>query len=213
MELLLWMWLYDPRWFFNFKISVRFYKYIWFIPLTIHMLIVILGSLELMKEPLHNNEISTLQIWLCCRIFFSFLISLIISIFMIKISRIHKKESSFFENAKKVFPHLNDVNNDYEYWIKRNSLISTPGIFLLILGFISLFWSYLIIEMIYVEKIFIEQGLLKQMLLFNCLFIFIGNVPLFLVLLVFITVKITSFLSAFMCPTLLIWNSKMINKV
>ncbi len=119
---------------------------------------------------------------------------------MIKISQIHTKENSFFQNARKVFPHLNDAN-DYEYWIKRNSLISTPGIFLLILGLISLFWSYLIIKMIYFENSFIDYGLFKEMLLLNCLFIFIGNVPLFIVFTIMISVKVTSFLIAFICPS------------
>lgn len=208
MELLLWMWFYDPRWFFNFKISVKCYKYAWFVPLFTHILLAILCFYFLHNSDTPNCE-AALKLWLFSRTFFSLLISLNIIFFMNKISSVNKKENSFFENAKKIYPGIKDYMNEYDFWIRRKSLISTPGVLLLFLGIISLFWSYLIINLYYFEKRFFgcDEKILS-LLNFNSFLIFIGNVPLFVVIFVLLLIKISSFICAYICPSCLIASSK-----
>lgn len=214
MELLLWMWLYDSRWFFNYKVSIKLYKWIWSIPLLMHLIISILGLYDLFQERNNYTCENSLKIWLLCRIFFSLILSLNIMVFMHKISSSYLKENSFFENAKRVFPYLNEYNNDYDFWIKRNSLISTSGIFLLILGFISLFWSYLIMNMYFYENKFMKCGEFNDNLLkLNSIFVFIGNIPLILVVIILISVKFIVLSSAFLCPNLLILYAKLLNRI
>ena len=100
MELLLWMWFYDSRWFFNFKVSVQIYKYAWYIPLFVHMILACVCFYFLQTTESPDCE-TTLKLWLSSRTFFSVLISINIVFFMNKIATVYKKENSFFENAKK----------------------------------------------------------------------------------------------------------------
>lgn len=204
MELLLWMWFYDPRWFFNFKISVNCYKYAWLIPFFIHVILTITCLYFLRTE----CEAS-LKLWLFSRTFSSLLISINIIFFMIKISRVYEKEYSFFENAIKIYPVLKHTTKNFDFWIRRKSLISTPGILLLFLGIISLFWSYVMLNLYYSENKFnqCDENILK-LLNFNTILILIGNVPLLIVIIVLLVVKVTSFVAAYACPNCLIWLSK-----
>lgn len=209
MELLLWMWFYDPRWFFNFKISVRCYKNAWFVPLLSHLILASLCFYFLHNSDTPNCDAS-LKLWLFSRAVFSVLISINIAFFMNKISIVYKKENSFFENSKKVYPHLIEALDNYDFWIRRKSLISTPGVLLLFLGIISMFWSYIIINLYYFEKKFVgcDENMLS-LLNFNSFLIFTGNIPILVVITVLLLVKIVSFVCAYLCPGFLVWCAKM----
>jgi hypothetical protein len=128
---------------------------------------------------------------------------------MKRISTVYSKESSYFENAIKIYPEVKESMDNYDYWIRRKSLISTPGVLLLFLGIISLFWSYLIINLYVFEGKFVgcDENMLK-LLNFNSVLIFIGDIPLFIVIIILGTIKIGSFISAYLCPSLLIKSSK-----
>ncbi len=217
MELLLWMWFYDPRWFFNIKLSIRCYKYTWLIPLMAHMilvsyciyLIVYSSALNDIGQGCDETVIPSALF----RIFFSFLISLTIIIFIFKISFVFNRELKFFENAENIYPTLKTHMEPYNFWIRRKSLISMPGILLLFLSIISMFWSYLLIE-IYIfgdKEKKITQCNLISFLNVNNLFIFIGNIPLIVLFLLMIILKIISLFSAFLCPNLLVGFSKITN--
>jgi hypothetical protein len=209
MELFLWMWFYDSRWFFNFKISVKCYKYAWLIPLFTNTILSGICFYFLHTTDSPNCEAS-LKLWLFSRTFFSVLISVNILFFMYKISNVYQKESSFFGNALKIYPSVKQTIENYDYWIRRKSLISTPGVLLLFLGIISLFWSYIMINLYYFEGKFVgcDEKILS-LLNFNSFLIFIGNIPLLLVIIVLLLIKITSFVSAYLCPNLLIKISKL----
>ena len=104
--------------------------------------------------------------------------------------------------------------NQYDFWIRRKSLISTPGILLLFLGIISLFWSYVMINLYYFEDKF--KGCNEHILSLvniNSVLIFLGNAPLFIVIIVLLFIKLTSFISAYMCPSFLIYTSKLLSPV
>jgi hypothetical protein len=215
MELLLWMWFYDSRWFFNFKISVKCYKYAWLLPLFIHLILAIICFYLMHTTDTPNCE-ETVKLWLLSRAFFYVLISLNIIVFILKIQEVYEKENSYFENAKKIYPYLDmieNTSNQFDYWIRRKSLISTSGVLLLFLGIISLFWSYLIINLYYFEnRLNGCDEYILALLNFNSFLIFAGNVPLFVVIFVLILVKLGSFISAYACPGYLIYLGKLNSK-
>jgi hypothetical protein len=208
------MWFYDPRWFFNFKISIKCYKYAWFLPLIIHLLLAGLCFYLLHTTDTPNCD-TTVKLWLFSRAVFSVLISINILVFIFKVSEVYKKENSFFTNAIKIYPSLEMVEsttNQFDYWIRRKSLISTSGVLLLFLGIISLFWSYIIINLYYFEHRLngCDQNIIS-LLNFNSILIFTGNVPLFVIIFVLILVKLGSFITAWICPRLTVTLGK-INK-
>jgi len=214
MELLLWMWFYDPRWFFNIKLTIKCYKFTWLIPLLAHLgLVAYCIYLEVYYDTMDNlsktlNE--TVIPWVLSRIFFSLLIAITIIIFMFKISMVYKRELQYFKNAENIYPQLKDNMEPYNFWIRRKSLISTPGILLLFLGFVSLFWSYIMIKLYHFDKIFEKDKEFPLIAILNVynIFIFVGNIPLMVLFFFMVFLKIIYFLSAFLCPKVLIWISK-----
>jgi hypothetical protein len=209
MELLLWMWFYDQRWFFNFKLSIRCFRYIWLIPLFINLLLAGLCFYFLHYSDNPDCE-SSLKQWLYSRAFFSLLISINIVIFMTKIYYVNQREKSYFENASKIYGPVKEVTKKYDYWIRRKSLISTPGVLMLMLGVISMFWSYVIIRFYYFEDKFRScEPMMIKLLNINSFFILLGNVPVLFVILLLIVVKIGSFITAFLCPNFLISIAKL----
>jgi hypothetical protein len=209
MELLLWFWFYDSRWFFNFKISVICYKNAWLIPLFMHTMLMFICLYYLQISETFSCDRS-LRLWLYSRTFFSFLISLNIIFFKFKISDVYTKELAFFDNAKKIYPALTHSMRQYDYWIRRKSLISTPGILLLFLGFISLFWSYLIISFYHFQNYYGTCDIKIQKLLnLHSLFILLGNIPIILIICILLVIKLSSLVAAFACPNMLIAFSKL----
>ena len=211
MEILLWMWFYDPRFFFNFKLSIKCFKYIWLIPLIVNLLLAILCFYFLNYSDTPKCDTS-LKLWLFSRAFFSLLISINIIVFMIKIYYVHRRENTYFENAIKIYSHLQETMKRYDYWIRRKSILSTPGVLLLLQGIMSMFWSYFIIRLHYFENKFIgcDDNMIGLINL-NTFFIFVGNVPVLTVIVILIIIKLTSFISAFLCPKFLIMISKLCN--
>ena len=208
MELLLWLWFYDTRWFFNIKVNVMCYKNVWIIPLFLHIFLMVVCLYYLNISETFTCD-KSLRLWLYSRTFFSFLISINIVTFMIKVSNVHKKETSYFDNAKKIYPALKNNMKQYDYWIRRKSLFSTPGILLIILGIVSLFWSYLIISFYHFQNYYFNCDVkIQKILTVHSFFILIGNIPLTIIILILLFIKIGSFLSAFACPGFLIWIVK-----
>jgi hypothetical protein len=211
MELLLWLWFYDPRWFFNFKISINCYKNAWLIPLFLHLFCMLLCLYYIQYSDSFQCD-NSLKLWLASRTFFSFLISINIVFFKFKIMKVYYKEIGFFDTSKKIYPILKYSMKQYDYWIRRKSLISTPGILLLLLGLISLFWSYLIISFYHFQNYYQNCDVkIQQLLNFHSLLIFIGNIPLIAVVFILLAMKLGSLLAAFACPDCLIWTSKIMS--
>ncbi len=208
MELLLWLWFYDPRWFFNFKISIICYRNAWLIPLFLHMFLMFVCLYYLQISETFSCDRS-LRLWLYSRTFFSFLISVTIVFFKFKILQVYNKEIGYFDNAKKIYPVLNYSMKQYDYWIRRKSLISTPGIILLLLGLISFFWSYLIISFYHFQNYYSKCDVKIQRLLnIHSIFILVGNIPLIAIILILLVMKFSSLVAAFSCPGCLIAVSK-----
>ena len=207
MELLLWLWFYDNRWFFNFKISITCYRNSWLIPLFMHLFLMFVCLYYLGVSETFSCDRS-LKLWLYSRTFFSLLISITIIIFKYKILTLHKKEIDYFENSRRVYPQLLTSMKYYDYWIRRKSLISTPGILLLFLGLVSLFWSYLIITFYHYQNYYSKCDIKIQRLLnIHSLFIIVGNLPLIIIFVLLGLMKFSVFLSALLCPSCLVYTS------
>ena len=200
MELLLWLWFYDTRWFFNFKISIVCYKNAWLIPLFLHSFLMIVCLYYLQISETFSCD-KSLRLWLYTRTFFSFLLSITIVFFMMKIVNVNKKEINAFETPLKIMPNLENNMKQYEFWIRRKSLLSTPGILLLFLGLVSMFWSYLIISFYHFQNYYFTcEVKIQRLLNTHSFFILIGNLPLVIILITMLVLKVSSFIAAFLCP-------------
>ena len=142
MELLLWLYLYDNRWFFKKNISIDLYKFLLLIPLSAHFLDSVI-SLHDMYAPCVCNCKEERNKMLYHQIIISIICCLIIAVFLKQISYEYKKESLHVELGKKAYPTLKLKIHEHDFWIRRNSLSSLPGLMLLIEGIFSFFWSYL----------------------------------------------------------------------
>lgn len=213
MELLLWVLFFDPKWFFISKISMNFFKFTWMIPLISHIFLVLYSVFILINSKFsfkdHSLKIAdlfseckrTLVIWIMSRIFFSLLIALNIIIFMCKIYSIENSEKRFFITCQSIFPDIKHVNKNCDFWIRRKSITSTPGFLLLLLGIISLIWSFFLINLHYLENKF--QGCdLKVLSLINLnsIFVILGNIPFIILIFFKIILKVNSYLFSYLCP-------------
>ena len=212
MELLLWLWFYDTRWLFNFKMSIICYKNAWLIPLFLHSFLMIVCLYYLQISSTFDCD-KSLRLWLYTRTFFSVLLASTIIFFMVKISQVNDKEQKSFETPVKIMPALENNMRQYDYWIRRKSLLSTPGILLLFLGLVSLFWSCLIISFYHFQEYYFKcETRIQTLLNVHSFFIILGNLPLALIFAVMLIVKVGSFICAFLCPNFLIAISKFFSK-
>jgi hypothetical protein len=132
-----------------------------------------------------------------------------IVLFMNKISKIYGEELNFLERSKKIFPILKGQQNKLDFWVRRESIRGFYGVLLLILGIVSLAWSFLIISFYHSHQVYKNCDLIiRKMLDVHSMFIFLGNIPIVVLFFSLITVKTFSFISTFTCPDLLICMSK-----
>jgi hypothetical protein len=207
MELLLWLYLYDNRWFFNIKVPTKIYKFLWAFPIFIHFMIFSAGIyyLNFVDDYQCTN---TLKMWILHRTFFSILMILNIIIFLIKIQTLLQKEKLSIDESTKIFiyhpqNHLNSLNFDQihlSFWIRRNSLISTSGILLLIQGFISIYYSYLIRNLITSQYFRSCDYKIKKALSLHSYSIYVSNIVLIIVILLMIKIKVFHFIMGMFFP-------------
>ena len=211
MELFLWLYFYDNRWLFNLKVPVNIYKYIWILPISLHSILISVGIYYLeIADNFRCDE--SLRIWLMHRILFSFLICLNMIVFMVKIGRAYEKENSYYEKARRVYPILNSSIHEYDYWTRRNSLFSTPGVLLLIQGIISLFWSYFITRL-YKDHYYSSCDLrLQQVLNIHSILIWYCNVALLAIFSVMSLLKVFFFITGCLNPNFFIKLSHLIHR-
>ena len=204
MELLLWLWFYDNRWFFNININLFYYKTIWLIPVFLHVsLMTICTYFLLISETFYCDK--SLSLWLYSRIFFSFLISTTIICFMMQITNYYLKEQHYLDHSKLIYPKMKKNIKSYDFFIRRRSLMCFTGVLLLFLGVISLFWSYMIISFYHFQNYYQNCDIkIQKFLNFHSIAILIGNVPLFIICLLLVFMKVSSYVSAYICPDTLI---------
>lgn len=203
MELLLWMWFYEPKWFMNLTVSWETYQFIWMFPLAVHLFLATIGfTLMYITEYSSNNAL--LVAWLSTRTFFSIVLILAIIAFLYNNRKLHEEDKQFRSEAVLVFRESYEVKQNSNYWLIRKSLTSRPGIFIFFLGLISLGLSFLMIRFYYLENKFVGcTDDVLQFLDFQLYIILSGDVPLVFVLSCFFLLKIGSLVCAYICPGLL----------
>lgn len=202
MELLLWLWFYDPKFFFSVKTSIQFYKNSIILPTLIHIFICFISLYYLyLTEFYHCDE--AFFLWQTFKIFFSFIFLLVLFFFRQEIINYEKKEKAYYSKAKKIYPQSSSVIEKADYWIKRHTLVSNMGIMFLFLSVISISSSMLILAIYSFNPTYICDMKLKNILYFHAIFILVTNSPLaFSCFCMFFTKAIPAILT-FTCPTLL----------
>jgi len=210
MELLLWLYLFDNRWFFRLNISLYTYKLFWLFPLTMHI-IEFLISLYDIRISLVYDSLDLMKTFIYNRCIFSFLMSLNIILFLKKISSENEKENYHIHQGKKAYPILKNRINEHDFWIRRNSLLSRTGLFLLFLGFVSLIWSYQIITQF--KSVDINTGLkdvnIEHLINAHSYFILYSNIFVFCVFAVMVSIKIIFNILGHYFPHVFVKLSKM----
>lgn len=200
MELLLWLYLYDSRWLFNIKLTTKIHKYLWAVPIFIHFMLLSAGVYYL--NFLDDYPCTkTLKMWIYHKTFFSILMIINIIIFLMKIQTLQQKERQQIEESTKNFNyhpqnHLNTISFEQTYlsfWVRRNALVSTSGVLLLIQGFTSIYYSHLIKNLITSQYFRSCDYKIQKTLIFHSHSIFYGNLLIIFITAVMICVKIFHF--------------------
>lgn len=207
MELLLWLYLYDNRWFFNLKLPTNIIKFLWAFPIFIHFMLLSSGIYYLNFVDDYQCT-KTLKMWIYHKTFFSILMIINIIIFLMKIQTLIQKEKLQIKESSKILNyhpqnHLNSLNFEQNYlsfWVRRNSLVSTSGILLLIQGFTSIYYSHLIKSLITSQYFRSCDYKIQKALSVHSYSIFYGNLLILLIIAVMIFIKVFHFVMGMYFP-------------
>jgi len=133
METVVWLWLYDRRWFFGIK-SPSLLK-IWTVPLVNNAFYFI--SLFYYTLTHGDHCYSGFESWIYTRLLMLTLIIVGIVLVYMKTSKNKQEDYREMTIYKSVSPVL---LKNYNYWITRKVLISFPGLSLLLLGLLNWIW-------------------------------------------------------------------------
>ncbi len=198
MELLLWLWLFDKRWLFGYKPNINLYIFVWLFPILMNVSVISFNFYFIsFDKNIHQYAMFSKSLF--C------LLSLLSSIILIKnLISFEKIENNFFEKIKDM-TYSEKIKKD-DYWISRNSLISFNGCFLLIISLCQILWS------IYYIKYGIKYSYYVTMALKQSAFLEIGFACFIGILLgISMFIKVSAFISSYICPNLLIFFSKLFN--
>lgn len=207
MELLLWLYLYDNRWFFNLKLPSKIIKFLWAIPIFIHFMLLSAGVYYLNFVDDYQCT-KTLKMWIYHKTFFSILMIINIIIFLMKIQTLLQKEKQQIEESTEIFNYhpQNNLNtlsfeqNYLSFWVRRNSLVSTSGILLLIQGFTSIYYSHLIKRLITSQYFRSCDYKIQKALSLHSHSTFYGNLLIILIMAVMIFIKVFHFVMGMYFP-------------
>lgn len=208
MELLLWFWLNDPRWFFNLEISIVSFRRIIFVPILSNLIILLLIVYTYQYyEANENNCNRNLIVWLLSRALINILIIVVCSILILKAYKTEVKEKMKFKNICKINKYVKKSIDEYDYWIKQKCLFSTIGILFLILSLVIVFWACMLSRMVFLNN---ASCIWNYMLIIkiDIGFTLISNFPVALAFVSLFVCKIFSLIFAFVCPGFLAKLSK-----
>jgi hypothetical protein len=190
MELLLWLYFYDKRWFFNIQMPFKIYKYIWFIPLFCHFFLISLGIYYM---EISNGDHSGLKTGLWNQTLLSFTLSLNIIFFIFKMNQCYEKENKFVKTVRGAlkYPSTFKEIHNHDYWIRRKTVFSSAGVILLFQGLFSIFFKSYSQEQILAESTNIR---IQQALQFHSGLNYYCNFFIFLICLYLVIAKVSCFL-------------------
>jgi len=209
METVVWLWLYDRRWFFGIK-APSVLK-IWSLPIfnNAFFFVTLLYYVSMQSDQCYN----TFKDWIYIRlIMLTFTLVGLIMIF--KDTFLSKKRDyTEIENYKIVNPAL---MKNYNYWITRKVLLSWPGLILLLLGLMNWYWIIRGMNMVYSDfgNVPYECGsFVNNVVWANLLLTGLISLPVVWILFWMIVIKGISLLLGVLSPPALIWFKKKTTRI
>ena len=201
LDFFLWFWLLDKRYLCGFRPAIKFFSFLFLLPILSHSLtmsfnIYCLFPFRKLMDPAHlivAFETVLEMISIIC------LIILIANLYNLS-KKQPKKQKNFFVL---IFERIKGTKEDnyiyYEdYWMNRTILLSANGIIVLIASIINIAWSifYVLHKNIFKEVFdWVEQYIIFVAYL-NIFFF----VPIILILFLAIVIKATFIVTAMVCP-------------
>lgn len=219
MELFLWLWLYDDRWFWNIKVPRLYYLWLWLLPLISNLFLILIFLIHFTQNSENQCEKSYLFDSFT-KAFFSFVSIITIVTFYYNIKGVIEEDKSEENFLHKIYPaiKMNSPGDRICKYLSRKCLLGTKGIILLLVSILSLYSSYLCIELTRKENQKINRicyNSLENYIIKHSYFTIIGNSPIIIILLSSVLVKITSIIINLTCPNFrikLVKNDEIISK-
>ena len=204
MELFLWLWLYDDRWFWNIKVPRFYYLWLWLFPIFSNLLLLFTFIIHFAQTS--ENECERSYIFdSFTKAFLSCILIVTIIIFYFNIKEVIEEDKSEDSNLHRIYPALkaNSAESRICKYLSRKCLLGTKGIILLLLSIISLYSSYLCIELTRKKNETIQRNCynsLENYFIRHSYFTIIGNSPIIIILLSTVLIKLTAILMNLTCP-------------
>jgi len=205
METVVWLWLYDRRWFFGVKAPNL--VTIWTLPLINNAFFVI--SLFYYSSDHSDACYNGFRNWIAIRLLMLVLIIVSIASVYRQTKYTKKKDHVEMEAHKVVNPIL---LKNYNYWITRKVLISFPGLSLLFLGLLNWYWIGHGMNMVYTNY---REGTLTgcedfmhSIVWGNLIMTMVFSLPVFIVFSGMILIKGSCILLGVVSPSTLIYFKK-----
>jgi hypothetical protein len=202
METVVWLWLYDRRWFFGIK-APSLLK-IWTLPLFNNAFFFVSLFYYFLR---HNNDnaqcFQDFESWIYMRL----LMLTLIMAGIIQVYRETSKNTALDYSEMQTYKTINPILvKNYNYWITRKVLISFPGLSLLALGLINWFWIARGMNIVY-NQYYIIYGcgaFMKNVVWGNLILTAILSLPVLWVFFSMILIKGTCIILGVISPSALI---------
>jgi hypothetical protein len=202
MELLIWFWLNDPRWFFNIENSLITFNIILIIPIILNISLCGLFSYMIFYDIIENGKCNdNIIIWIYSRNLICFFMLISSCFMLIKSIYSGKKEKSYFKAISEINPYIDTAIKKYDFWIKRKCIYSTAGIIFLVLSITVLLWVIVILQN---SDVLCYDNNINIILKSDMFFVLLSNSPIYIAIISFLLIKVTSAIIAFTCPSILI---------
>ena len=201
MEFFLWFWLLDRRFFCNFRPILKYFSFLFLLPLSFHISIIIFNIYSLFP---FKKLLDTANLIVAFATIFQTVLGISLIILIASLYNLSKKQPKrqnnifilFFERIK----NSRDENYVYyeDYWMGRTVLFSAVGKIVLLTSIINIIWSfYYVLNRYMFFDLFdwVEQFIFFYAYL-NILF-FIGVIA---ILFFGSLIKVSFALSAMICP-------------
>ena len=141
MEFFLWFWMLDKRWVCGLRPNLKYFTFLWLIPIIINITALPISVMWLMS--FNFSEFARIQYITSVKTAVS-IISIVCSFIMMHDTYSNSKIqllNILNENNKKVYLKSEYESSDDEFWITRKSLLCPNGIILLFMSILQIAWS------------------------------------------------------------------------
>lgn len=216
MEFFLWFWMLDRRWVCSFRPPLKYFTFLWLIPIVINLSSLPISVMWLF--PFNFSEFGRIQYIIIVKTAVS-IISIVCSFIMMYDTYSNSKIKLInVLNEHNCNTYLKDDLNesiDDDFWISRKSLICPNGIIILLMSILQIVWSifYLLNKDLF--KYDVEK--LKYLILSNAYLQVIFCAPICIFSFYAFFIKVAFVLSANFCSSCVLKiaenNSKNRNKL